>query len=80
MTNHIFWVAKMSRQVFAAKLGLTSCVLELTFNLLEGTFLIQVPLKVLALDFVWRTVFGAGDGIALTHWPVVGHYTMEGHL
>ncbi len=70
----------MFRHVLAAKVGLTSCVLELTFNLLEGTFLTQVPLKVLALDFIWCTVVGAGDRVAFTLWPVVSRYIMEGRL
>ncbi len=80
MTSHISWVADVFGHVFAANLGLTSCILELTFDLLEGTLFTQVLLKVSALDFVWCTVVGAGDGIAFAHWPVVGCYIMEGCL
>ncbi len=62
----------MSKQVFAAKLGLTSCVFELTVHLLEGTFFTEVLVKVLTLEFVWCSAF--------TLWPVVGRYIMEGRL
>ncbi len=36
--------------VFARELGCTSCIIELTFNLLEGAIFIQMLIEVLALD------------------------------